>query len=155
MRIRSSFVILLLVASAISSISTPPDNNSELDTFNQAFSKAILQTDHVGMLDMWADDGVDLMPSEAPLVGKAAIASWLKQIEATSPRSKVSKEELAFHDIRISGNWASEWATEHQIVQPHGKPQVEGYGKIALVLRRDAKRQWKIQQEMWNDSPQP
>ncbi len=40
-------------------------------------------------------------------------------------------------------------------MQPQLKPLIEGYGKIALVLHRDESGQWKIIQEMWNDTPQP
>jgi hypothetical protein len=36
-----------------------------------------------------------------------------------------------------------------------GKPDFDGYGKMALVLHRDANREWKIKQEMWNASPKP
>lgn len=112
-----------------------------------------MNTDHAAMLGMWADDGVDLMPGETPLLGKQAIATWLKGIEQRSAGTRVSDEELEFHGLKVSGDWASEWANEHPIVQPRGKPPIEGYGKIALVLRRDGKGKWTIQQEMWNDSP--
>jgi len=63
---------------------------------------------------------------------------------------------MEFHDIQVSGDWASEWATEHQVVQPpDGKPVSEGYGKMALVLRREAGGEWKVKQEMWNAAPRP
>jgi len=68
----------------------------------------------------------------------------------------VTKEEMEFHDIQVCGDWASEWATEHQVAQaPEGKPNFEGYGKMALVLHREAGGEWKIKQEMWNVSPKP
>ncbi len=38
---------------------------------------------------------------------------------------------------------------------PDGKPTVEGYGKIALVLNREPSGEWKVKQEMWNDAPAP
>jgi ketosteroid isomerase-like protein len=63
---------------------------------------------------------------------------------------------MEFHDIRVCGEWASEWATEHQVVQtPDGKPVIESYGKMALVLHRGANGEWKVQQEMWNAAPRP
>ena len=55
------------------------------------------------------------------------------------PGYKVVKQEMEFHDIYVCGDWASEWATEHQVVQPpEGKPPNESYGKMALVLHRKA-----------------
>jgi ketosteroid isomerase-like protein len=152
MRMRTVLLVfgfLALIASGTAS----PKASGEIDTFNRKFVDLILKTDHAGMMATWAEDGVDLMPGEAPLVGKSAIAAWMKDLESRSS-SRVIKEEVEFHDVQVSGDWASEWATEHQIVQPKGKPPIEGYGKIALVLHRDETGQWKIKQEMWNDAPQ-
>jgi hypothetical protein len=71
------------------------------------------------------------------------------------PGYKVAKEEMEFHDIQLCGDWATEWATEHQVAKaPEGKPDFDGYGKMALVLHREG-GEWKIKQEMWNASPKP
>jgi len=157
MRALRRFVSCMLVVIATSKVhnANRPQSNREIDAFNQRFLQLIASTDHGGMLELWANDGVDLMPGDAPLLGKDAISRWLKSIESASPGSRVSTEELQFHDVRLSGDWASEWATEHQIVRPKGKPPVESYGKLALVLHRGTQGSWKIEQEMWNDSPQP
>jgi ketosteroid isomerase-like protein len=32
---------------------------------------------------------------------------------------------------------------------------MEGYGKLLFVLHKDSSGHWKIQQEMWNASPNP
>jgi ketosteroid isomerase-like protein len=88
-------------------------------------------------------------------LGKPAIRAWLKGIESAASGSKVVTEEVQFHNLQLSGDWASEWATEHQSIQPQDKPAIDGYGKIALVLHRDHSGQWKIEQEMWNQSPRP
>lgn len=130
-------------------------SDGEIESFNRKFVELISNTDDAGMLAIWDDGGVDLMPGEVPLVGKPAIAAWLKDIESGSPGSRVTKEDVQFHDIQVSGDWASEWATEHQVVQPQGKPPTEGYGKLALVLHRDSGGTWRIRQEMWNDAPRP
>jgi ketosteroid isomerase-like protein len=156
MRMQTGFLALVLLGLTASTTDgmNPKGSNGEIERFNKTFVELILKTDHTGILAIWAEDGVDLMPGEAPVVGRAAIAAWLKDIESTTPGSRVSKEDVEFHDIEVSGDWASEWATEHQVVQPQGKPPVEGYGKIALVLHRDASGQWRIKKEMWNDTPQ-
>ena len=157
MWMRTKFWVLMAIGLAASGTggTSPKGNDGEIERFNAEFVKLILNTDHAGMLAAWAEDGVDLMPGEEPLVGKRAITTWIKDIESRGAGSRVTKEEVQFHDIQVSGVWASEWATEHQIVQPQGKPLIEGYGKIALVLHRDESGHWKIKQEMWNDRPQP
>ena len=90
------------------------------------------------------------------MIGRKKISAWVEGIVAKMLGYKVMKQEMEFHDIHLCGDWASEWATEHQIVQPpDGKPVIESYGKIALVLHRRANGEWNVQQEMWNAAPKP
>jgi ketosteroid isomerase-like protein len=136
--------------------SSNADARSEIDAFNKKFVELHLKMDTPGIMAMWAEDGVDLMQGEAPIVGRKTITAWIENILSKSPGYKVTKEEMEFHDIQLSGDWATEWATEHQVAQaPEGKPNFEGYGKMALVLHREANGEWKIKQEMWNASPKP
>ena len=126
----------------------------EIDAFNKRYVEMHLKMDTAGIFVTWAEDGVSLMPGEAPLIGKKAIVSWVENILSKMPGYKVVNEEMEFHDIQISGNWASEWATEHQVVQPpDGKPVIDSRGKTALVLHREPNGEWKVKQEMWNQAP--
>jgi uncharacterized protein (TIGR02246 family) len=126
----------------------------EIDAFNKRYVDMHLKMDTAAIFGTWADDGVSLMPGEAPLVGKKAIVAWVENILAQMPGYKVVKEEIEFYDIEISGDWASEWATEHQVVQPpDGKPVIDSRGKMALVLHRETNGEWKVKQEMWNQAP--
>jgi uncharacterized protein (TIGR02246 family) len=126
----------------------------EIDAFNKRYVEMHLKMDTAGIFGTWAEDGVSLMPGEAPLIGKKAIVAWVENILSQMPGYKVVKEEIDFHDIQISGDWASEWATEHQVVQPpDGKPVIDSRGKMALVLHREASGEWRVKQEMWNQAP--
>ena len=155
-QIVSLALVLVLLSVVSSSARNKGDAKAEIGRFNQKFAALHLKMDHAGILAMWADDGVDLMPGEDPLIGKKAITAWLADVQSRMVGHRVTKEELQFHDIPISGDWASEWATEDQAIQmPDGKPSVDGYGKIALVLKREPSGAWKIKQEMWNDAPRP
>jgi len=153
-RMISIVAIFSIFGATVTMNAANPDPKTEIDAFNQKFLALHQQMDHAGIMALWADDGVDLMPGEAPIVGKKAIADWLNHILAQFPDTKMVKQELEWHDIRISGDWASEWANEHQVIQPGDKPQIEGYGKMALILHRE-NGEWKIKQEMWNNSPKP
>lgn len=156
MRMKVSLVLALIIFGVNGRpVEIAQDDVKTLEEFNRKFRENISNTDHAAMLAMWAEDGVDLMPGEAPLVGRRAIATWLRGMETGAAGSRVSEEELEFHDLEVAGDWASEWANEHQIVQHRGRRPIEGYGKIALVLHREGNRQWTIKQEMWNDSPHP
>jgi ketosteroid isomerase-like protein len=105
---------------------------------------------------MWAEDGVSLLPETAPMVGKPAIAKFMDDVAARMPGYHMRKIEIDFQGIETSGDWASEWAYEHQMVDaPEGKPPFEGYGKMLLVLHREADGNWKVKREMWNQGLKP
>ena len=132
------------------------DGRSEIDAFNKKFVELHLKMDTPGIMAIWAEDGVDLMQGEAPIVGRKTITAWVEDVLSKNPGYKVTKEEVGFHDIQVCGDWATEWATEHQVAKaPEGKADFDGYGKMALVLHREAGGEWKIKEEMWNVSPKP
>jgi uncharacterized protein (TIGR02246 family) len=150
------FVALLTAAVRVKARTTEDAGRKEIEAFNKRYVELNLKMDTPGILTLWTEDGVDLMPGNAPMIGRKKIAAWVEDIVAKMPGFKVTKQEMEFHDIQVRGDWASEWATEHQVVQPpEGKPPIESYGKIALVLHREANGEWKVQQEMWNGSPKP
>ena len=149
-------VLLLAVGGArMSARNANAEARSEIDAFNKKFTELHLKMDTPGIMAMWAEDGVDLMQGEAPIMGRKTITAWVEDALSKNPGYKVIKEEMEFHDIQVCGDWATEWATEHQVAKaPEGKPDFDGYGKMALVLHREA-GEWKIKQEMWNASPKP
>src|SRR5208282_2482887 len=154
-RIRSLWLAAALIGlSTIAFGRQAASGKEELDKFNSHFRELHLNMDTAGIFVLWADDCVDLMPGEAPMIGKKVIKAWVEDILAKMPGYKVTKQEMEFHDIQVSGDWASEWALEHQVVQPpEGKEPIETWGKIALVLHREANGAWRIKQEMWNAAP--
>ncbi len=154
-RMRGLWLAAALIAwSTIAAGKQAASGKVELEKFNNHFRELHLNMDTAGIFALWADDGVDLMPGEAPMIGKKVIEAWVEDILAKMPGYKVKRQEMEFHDIQVSGDWASEWALEHQVVQPpDGKESIETWGKMALVLHRDANGEWRIKQEMWNAAP--
>jgi ketosteroid isomerase-like protein len=156
---RFTFLLLLCVFPlARLSPQTPApsaDPKAEILSFNEKFINAHLRMDNPAIIAMWAEDGVSLLPSMAPMVGRATIGKFINDISAQMPGYKIVREKIDFHDIQVSGDWASEWGLETQGLQPPNQPTMEGYGKVLFVLHKDAKGEWKIQQEMWNANPKP
>jgi ketosteroid isomerase-like protein len=129
--------------------------DADLAAFNTAFRDVILRMDSPGTVALWAEDGVSLLPDTAPIEGKPAIARFMEGVTKDFAGYHVTKEEIAWKDMRVSGDWASEWGIVHQEVMPPGeKPAIEVYGRIALVLHKETGG-WKIEQEMWNSGPKP
>ncbi len=150
------FVVMLMAAMRMKAQMSEDAGRKEIAAFNKRYVELHVKMDTAGVLALWAEDGVDLMPGDAAMIGKTKIVAWVEDIVAKMPGYKVTKQEMEFHDIRVCGDWASEWATEHQVVQPpDGKPAIDSYGKMALVLHRDPNSDWKVQQEMWNSAPKP
>ncbi len=64
---------------------------------------------------------------------------------------RMEKFEMECFAIDVSGDTASEWCSEHQVVQmPGGKPPFDGRGKMLLVLKRGVDGKWRLLREMWN-----
>jgi ketosteroid isomerase-like protein len=102
-------------------------------------------------MDLWAEDGITLLPSTTPVIGKAAIAAMMNAMTAQIKGAHMDKFELRCSAIEVSGDLATEWCSEHQIViLPDGKPPFDGRGKMLLVLRRGADGKWRLLREMWN-----
>jgi len=149
-------VALLGWGSATARVPKRAARENEIVAFNQKYQEMHLKMNTQGIFATWAEDGVDLMPGEDPVVGKKAIVAWVEAILANLKGYKVTRQDMEFHDIHVSGDWASEWATEHQVVQPpDGKEPIETWGKMALILHREANGEWKVKQEMWNQGKKP
>ncbi len=144
------------LAAPAPAVAAPAAATQEIEAFNGRFREAILSMDNSAVMALWSDDGVTLLPGMAPIAGKKTIARWLDGVTAEMPGYRVTRQENEFHDVRIAGDWASEWGITHQVVQPPGgKPPLEIYGKILLVLHREGPGSWKIQEEMWNNLEPP
>jgi ketosteroid isomerase-like protein len=156
---RSTFLLLaslfFFLHSSPQTPAPPADPKAEILAFNEKFINAHLRMDNPAIISMWAEDGVSLLPSMAPLSGRAAIGKFINDISAQMPGYKIVREKIDFHNIQVSGDWASEWGLETQGLQPPNQPVMEGYGKLLFVLHKDSSGEWKIQQEMWNAAPKP
>ncbi|MBA2683940.1 MAG: nuclear transport factor 2 family protein [Gemmatimonadaceae bacterium] len=134
---------------------TAAAQHPEIDAFNRAFFDATRHMDTPATLALWDDEGVSLLPSTNPIRGKSAITKFMNDVMASLAGAHMTKFEGACFDIQQSGDWASEWCTEHQLVElGGGKPPFDGYGKMLLVLHRTAGK-WRLREEMWNQALAP
>jgi ketosteroid isomerase-like protein len=130
--------------------------HADIDAFNRDFAEATRRMDTRATLALWDEDGVSLLPSTRPIVGKAAIAKFLNDVTASLAGARMTKFDSQCFDVQVAGDWASEWCNEHQLVSmPAGKPPFNGYGKMLLVLHRNDGGQWRLREEMWNQALAP
>lgn len=152
---RGLFLLVLMLT--ISSSSLPqgvvPNPQAEIERFNQKLENATRSMNNADLMALWADDGISLLPSTKPLVGKSAIAAFLDNVTAQIQGASMEEFEMKCFAIEVSGSWASEWCDEHQVVRlPGGKPPFDGRGRMLFVLHKDADGKWRIEREMWNQA---
>lgn len=128
---------------------------AELDAFNKGFIAAHSRMDNAAVMSMWAEDGVSLLPTTEPMIGKETIKKFMDDVVRRMPGYHMQKIDIDFQGIEVNGDWASEWALEYQVVQPPGKPVFDSYGKLLLVLHRETDGNWRIMREMWNQGLKP
>lgn len=125
----------------------------DVAAFNQRFDEAIRAMDNEAVIAMWANDGVDMMPGQTPIVGKEEIARFIRDMGTKLKGYKVLKHATEYHVISQSGNTVAEWLTAKQTVSPpDGGKNLEASGRIVLVLEKGAAG-WKIKSEMWQPAP--
>ncbi len=144
-------VVLALLGLSATATSARADEAAEIARFNHALEEATRSINNGALIKLWDEDGVSLLPNQAPLVGKKAIAKFLDDVVKGMPLAKMTTFEFSCNDIRVDGRLASEWCSDHQVVAlAPGKAPVESRGKLLLVLHKGDDARWRIQKEMWN-----
>lgn len=132
------------------------DARKAVDKFNQKFISACQKMDHPAAAELWAEDGVDLLPGMKPMTGKATISEWLTGLTPQLAGAKMVYCTVDWLDIQVHGDLAYEWGINRQKIEfPPPKKSFENEGKILLILKRQVDGSWKIVLESWNSNPQP
>jgi len=148
--------LLLNAKSDGTAVHAADGGRAEIEAFNKQYIEAHLKMNNAAIMATWAEDGVGLLPGTAPMIGKATIGKFLNDVTSQMAGYRMQKVEMDFQGISVSGDWASEWACEHQVVQPPDqKPVIDSYGKLLLVLHKEADGNWRVTREMWNQWMKP
>jgi len=143
-------------ATTTQKVSTEQDARNALDTFNRQFIAACQNMDNPAAAALWADDGADLLPGMAPMIGKVKISEWLNGLTPQLAGAKMVYCTVDWQDIQIHREIAYEWGINRQKIEfPSPKKSFENTGKILLILKRQGDGPWKIALESWNSNPQP
>lgn len=152
-RLWSVLAVLCTVPCMATAQSDSANARAGIDVFNRALDQATRNMDNAASVALWEDDGVSLLPSTKPIVGKKALAQFYDGVMSSMPAARMLKFESRCFDVNVSGDLATEWCTEHQIVDiGAGKPLFDGRGKMLLVLHRSQDGVWRLRQEMWNQA---
>lgn len=154
MRRQTLLLLLLLVAApALRAQSNTSNARAGIDALNRKLEDATRRMDNDATIALWSDDGVSLLPGTPPIRGKAAIRAFVDGVTRSMPAAHMKSFEMHCFDIISSGDWGSEWCTEHQVVDfGAARAPFDGWGKMLFVLHRAADGEWRIQTEMWNQA---
>jgi len=153
--------LILLAASILCSFAparsgaAAENGRKGIDEFNRRFLEACRSMDHKAAVELWTEDGADLLPGMEPMTGKQMIAQWLHGLDEQMKGAKVTQCDVDWQQINVVGGVAYEWGINTQTVLIPDKPEpFKNRGKITLILRRQAEGDWKLALESWNGSPQ-
>jgi len=91
--------------------SSNQDAKKGLDEFNHAFIEACRNMNHDAAAQLWADDGVDLLPAMEPMVGKPEISRWLIGLGEKMKGVKVLQCDVDWRETRVADHLAYEWGS--------------------------------------------
>jgi uncharacterized protein (TIGR02246 family) len=132
----------------------PQESRAAVDEFNRRFVESCRNKDNALAVQLWSDDGVDLLPGMEPMAGKAAISKWLTDLTEQTKGAKMLLCDVNWQKIQISGDVAYEWGINTQTVSlPNQAEPFKNKGKITLILRKQSDGSWKLALESWNSSP--
>jgi ketosteroid isomerase-like protein len=152
-RARRTALAALCFAGAASAGAQGVDTDAKagVDAFNAVMIKATRSMDNAALLALWEEDGTALLPSTPPIVGKAALTKFYTDVMAGLGDARMKSFEMQCSGLEISGNLATEYCTEHQVVDlGAGKPPFDGKGTMLFVLHRGRDGVWRLKREMWN-----
>jgi ketosteroid isomerase-like protein len=131
--------------------SADTDAKVGIDAFNRGMIDVTTRMDNAGVLALWEEDGVSLLPNTKPIEGKKAIGAFLAEVTAQFPGAHMRSFEMTCAGIEVTGDTATEYCDEHQVVDlGAGKPPFDGRGKMLFVLHRGKDGTWRVRREMWN-----
>lgn len=105
--------------------------------------------DNTATLGLWDDEGISLTPGSNALLRKKAIAAFLGGAMQQIAGATMQSFEMRCFDIHVARPLATEWCVEHQVVLLADRTTFDGWGKMALVLRRGSDGKWRLKQEAW------
>ena len=113
---------------------------------------ATMAMDVSNLLDLWTDDGVLLPPHRSPVVGKAALRSFLQE----GKNKYANYDMLAYNEewsqVMVTGDYAYQWGTVTYRLKPPTGDEMVGAVHVIRVLKHEEDA-WRVSRAIWNEAP--
>ena len=117
-----------------------------IEKLHQEDIRVSLLQDPKGLIEVWAEDGVRLVPGLPAVVGKQAIQADNEKFRAAYPEFQVLKYAPDIKEVQIVDGWAIEWGYTEATYKmstkdsPVSLPRTQGM----RVLKRQSDGSWKF-----------
>ena len=118
-----------------------------IERLEQEDIEVTLSQDPKGLVDVWAEDGVRIMPGNPPTVGKVAIAAENEKAHVEHPEFKVLKyaPDIKNFQIAIADGWAIEVGSVVATYRLSAKDNPVSINDQGMrVLKRQSDGSWKF-----------
>ena len=116
-----------------------------IEKLHQKDIEVTLPQDPKGLLDLFTEDAVRIVPGSPPDVGKQAIQATNEKFRAEYPGFKVLSYAARYKSIQIEDGLACEWGEhESQFKMSPEAPPVSWRGTGFHVLKRQSDGSWKF-----------
>ena len=150
-RFASGLAPCVLLVTAALRAQTAADSASVTAFYNEWFGSARQGPETYA--SFYATDGMILPPNAAQVVGRPAIAEWMRRSQAALPYS-VRPEGIKIDEMRfLSPTWVMHRSTLHgQRVPKAGGDPMPFETKYVDLLHRTGTGRWEVAYRMWSDT---
>ncbi|MCH6548894.1 MAG: SgcJ/EcaC family oxidoreductase [Proteobacteria bacterium] len=147
------FTVVLLVASCTSE--DGPNTEADTAAINAIWSTYVSSLeagDIDAWLSLWTEDGVQMPPNEAPVIGK----DKLRQRNGAALDLFTVTIDITNQEVEVAEKWAFSRGVYSATFTPKdGSQPIPVDGKFMTILRRQTDGGWKIHRDIFNSSVAP
>ncbi len=153
-----AFATLAASLLVLTCVSTGPRNEAaEMEIIAEGFKNradTVNRGDVESFIDFWCEDGINLANGMAPVQGKDKLAALAR---ANWAKTKMTNRVHELREVRVfNDQWAMMWGLYHDDRTPAaGGQTTKYYGKVLLILRKEADGKWHKYIDIANEDAKP
>jgi uncharacterized protein (TIGR02246 family) len=147
-------VLILLISTGCSS-KTETNTDADVAAINgiwETYSSSLNDGDIDSWLSLWTEDGVQMPPNEAPVIGK----DQLRQRNGGALDLFVVDIEITNEEVEVAGSLA--FSRGHYVATfspKDGAQPIPVDGKFMTILKKQPDGSWKIHRDIFNSNVAP
>jgi hypothetical protein len=99
--------LLFAILSSLPARAASLSPQAEIEAFNLKLEDATRRMDNADLISLSSENGISLLPSTKPLIGRHAISDFLAGVTVQLQGARMEKFEMKCSAIVVDRNWAS------------------------------------------------